>query len=304
MPQLVLDEFARNKARVTKEGTQGISSAVRRVQEVLAHVENGKNRAKVANTLSDLGLKLPTLAEKVAATIERVERVLKDAPVIATSSATKARAAERALAGIAPFHRNKNSIGDAVLIETYADAVGVPRAKGVRFAFVTHNKHDFSMSNGDERKPHPDLAPLFSKIRSVYCITLADMLRRVDAELLTDEMLMQEWVEEPRSASEIVDAMDVLFDQVWYNRHQNLRFKIENGIIKEVEKETYPRPQGAGETIQRDVWVMAQKAAQRVAKRRGMENLGPWDDFEWGMLNGKLSALRWVLGDEWDMLDT
>ncbi len=23
-----------------------------------------------------------------------------------------------------------------------------------------------------------------------------------------------------------------------------------------------------------------------------------------GMLNGKLFALRWVIGDEWDMLDT
>ena len=36
----------------------------------------------------------------------------------------------------------------------------------------------------------------------------------------------------------------------------------------------------------------------------GLDNIGPWDDFEWGMFNGKLSALRWMLGDEWDMLDT
>ena len=52
------------------------------------------------------------------------------------------------------------------------------------------------------------------------------------------------------------------------------------------------------------VWERALAAAKRTEDEVGVENLGPWDDFEWGMLNGKLSALRWVMGDDWDMLDT
>jgi hypothetical protein len=54
--------------------------------------------------------------------------------------------------------------------------------------------------------------------------------------------------------------------------------------------------------IHEDVLIRAKAAAQRV--REKYEDTGPWSDFEWGMLNGKLSALRWVLGEEWDMLDT
>lgn len=41
-----------------------------------------------------------------------------------------------------------------------------------------------------------------------------------------------------------------------------------------------------------------------MEKKYGKGNLGPYSKFDWGMINGKLSALRWVFGDEWDMLDT
>ena len=51
------------------------------------------------------------------------------------------------------------------------------------------------------------------------------------------------------------------------------------------------------------IWTKATAAAKRIEDKYGIENLG-WDDFDWGMVNGKLSALRWILGDEWDFLDT
>jgi hypothetical protein len=95
-------------------------------------------------------------------------------------------------------------------------------------------------------------------------------------------------LEVPREQTEILAALDELFDKVWYNRHQVLRQKVESGEIN----------------LDPDIWKGALKAAKKVERRYRSGDLGPWDDFEWGMINGKLSALRWVLGDDWDMLDT
>jgi len=93
--------------------------------------------------------------------------------------------------------------------------------------------------------------------------------------------------------------MDELVDKVWYNRHCNRAYHIERGgieIIPDGEK------RHGNNVIHESIWKGALEAAAKVAAK--YEDTGPWDDFEWGMLNGKLSALRWVLGDEWDMLDT
>ena len=58
------------------------------------------------------------------------------------------------------------------------------------------------------------------------------------------------------------------------------------------------------EVVVDEIWEGSLAAAKETKEDLGREQLGPWNDFEWGMIKGKLSALRWVLGDEWDMLDT
>jgi hypothetical protein len=41
-------------------------------------------------------------------------------------------------------------------------------AQKTRFDFVTHNSRDFSESNGDRRRRHPDIAGLFVAPKSTY----------------------------------------------------------------------------------------------------------------------------------------
>ena len=304
LPRAVIDEFARNKERVIEESSRSLSSTLKRVKEAVEKFGDPRKKNAVLRQLNDVDHRLPTLGEAAVTTVNRIEKLFARSPVIEISDAIKLRAAQRAIDNRAPFHRQRNSINDAILMELYADLVGGKTTAGTRFAFVTHNTKDFSHPNASDKLPHPDMAAYFSRVRSQYFITLGEALRRVQPQQFADLMIEQEWVEEPRRLTKIVDAIELLFNQVWYNRHQVTREKIERGITKIVERETFPVKDHSRRPVQRDVWEAALKAAAKVEKKYGLDNLGPWSDFEWGMINGKLSALRWVLGDEWDMLDT
>jgi hypothetical protein len=172
--------------------------------------------------------------------------------------------------------------------------------KGARFIFVTHNKQDFSLPNGDQRLPHPDLAPLFSKIKSRYFISLVDALRRIRPDVraeLADEFT---YTDQFRTPQEISAAMGELIDKIWYNRHKVYEVKILSGKVKLVK--AYNNERHDKECVE-SIWNGALKSAKRVEDTYGPDSL-IWNDFEWGMLNGKLSALRWMFGEEWDSLYT
>lgn len=298
VPRIVVDEFRRNRERIAKDSAKSLSSHFRLVREAVGRVGGDQQRVSaVLAHLDNVNHKLPILGGSAVVSLDRIDTLMKAAGVIETSDAAKLLAAERAIDKRAPFHRERNSMADAVLIETYGQLVNAEA--GARFMFVTHNKNDFS--GVDQRLPHPDIAGFFSRVKSRYYINVAEALRRVEPSLVSDVMFEESWTREPRDLMEILEAETLLFNQVWYNRHCILRAAIDEGRHKLVDVYTPGRNQD--ETV-RGVWTVALKAAERVERKYGKENLGPWDDFDWGMISGKLSALRWVLGDEWDMLDT
>ena len=152
-----------------------------------------------------------------------------------------------------------------------------PAMFGTRLEFL-----DIDMSNEEQLSYFAEYSSKLTKIEN----TLSRLSNQLEERRDTDADEADD--ESGRSVEEILQAESEFLDKIWFDRHLSLKYRIEQGY----------------EEVNPGIWKGALESAQKVIEKYGEQNLGPYSDFEWGMLNGKLSALRWVLGEEWDMLDT
>ena len=159
-------------------------------------------------------------------------------------------------------------------LEGIANILDTPKMYGVRLEFL-----DIEMTKEEQ----------------LACFTQqGNKLQSIDEKLdqlcmaIKSKNIFEEGSEGIRSFEEVVASEEEFYEKMWFDRHQVLKHDVESGIKK----------------VKPEIWEDALKAEKIMIDKYGEENLGPYSDFEWGMLNGKLSALRWVLGADWDMLDT
>lgn len=289
VPTIVIEEFERNRPRAEAAVTTSVLDRFRQLRQDL-HEYGGEDRM---DWLEEMSHRVPMVSSGTLQNFSEISELLRNGTRLEPAARQIQGAMRRGLAKQAPFHRNKNSTADALIIEMYAAAARDRADTDDVHCFVTSNHIDFSVPNGDRREPHPDLVDMFTPARSEYFYVvegLDNALVRHLGAAFTEEADEAEFVqEEPRTLAEILEAEREFFDKVWYVRSLIRDERIELGEEDRLPAEPDRR---------------AKEAMRAIEERYGAENVGPWDDWGWGFVNGKLSALRWVLGSDWDFLDT
>ncbi|MEO5316318.1 PIN domain-containing protein [Pseudarthrobacter sp. CC12] len=291
VPAVVIEEFERNRPRAEQAMTTRVADRFRLLRTDIGTIYDNHDLEQALNALDGLAHHVPLIGAMTTRNFDDIFELLQAGIRMEPGSGVNGRVVQRGLEKKAPFHRSRNSVADALLIELYLSATAKADLAENPHAFVTSNSNDFSLDNGDKRQPHKDLEHAFAHKGSIYALGfdgLDSTLQDHFGDELTGILDESDFVEDPRLLVEIQKWEQELFDRIWYQRKLNRIHELEDaedsaGLAKYLK--------------------IAGDPMKRVEAQYG-EALGPYSDFEWGMLHGKLSALRWVLGAEWDFLDT
>ncbi|PVC97424.1 PIN domain-containing protein [Streptomyces sp. CS014] len=290
VPTLILDEFDRNRPRAEASTTQNVKERFRLLRQDLH--DYGDDEAQL--WIAEMAHQIPHVSARSLQNFSEISDLLRRGTLMEPIPENHSAVVQRGLQKRAPLHQDKNSVADALLIEQYSSAMAADDGVGNDHVFATANYTDFSFPKGDRRKPHPDLDDLFQAANSHYAYDVDGLVAVLGEKLGSDYFDEAEEVEfiqadtPTRSLADILAAHEEYFDKIWYGR----------SIMRDA-KDGKIRPE-----LPDPLKKVIRSARNRIEEAYGVENLPPVDDWEWGFLHGKLSALRWVLGDEWDFLDT
>jgi hypothetical protein len=283
VPSIILKEFERNRPRAEAAATDSVRERFRLLKQDLKEYGDSEAQAWIA----EMAHQVPFVSAQALQNFSEISELLSHGKRLEPGAKEHGAVVEHALEKKAPFHLNKNSVADALLMELFRTSLAESADSSDCYVFATSNYQDFSIVNGDRRKPHPDFDAVFSdEQRAAYAYDV-DGLVAVLAEKLGEEY--EELAEEvafldepPRPLAELLELHTELYDRIWYTHSRwsdtpdgQINPKYDEGLRKSIEQ-----------------------GRARIEGKYESGSLLPADDYEWGFLNGKMALLEWILGDE------
>ncbi|CAL4869714.1 hypothetical protein MMA231_04006 (plasmid) [Asticcacaulis sp. MM231] len=121
LPQIVVDEFNSNRDRVIAESRKSIKSHFRPVRQAIAQFGAKEDRDALIQKLNEIDHLIGYTEQSVNEALYTIDETFGDTDCIGITDEVKRRAADRAITKSAPFHRQRNSMADAILLKSYVD---------------------------------------------------------------------------------------------------------------------------------------------------------------------------------------
>ncbi len=139
VPAVVLDEFERNRGRIEAAMTASVAERFRLLKKDLDEY-GGENQHHALDLLDDLAHQVPLIGAMTTRNFSDIAELLRKGHRLGPTDDDYARVIQRGLEKKAPFHRSKNSVADALLIELYRSAIDSANLESDRYCFVTSTR--------------------------------------------------------------------------------------------------------------------------------------------------------------------
>jgi PIN domain len=166
VPEVIKVEFARNKPSIVKRHCDHYRTLVKHARELIPLMD-GDKQDTVKTQIERAATNALTQTNLVTEALVRAEALMSNGNTIALPVSDKAQVTviERALKKQAPFHRAKNSVADALIVECFHEfLLRNAVSDGSDAFFVTENTSDLSAPN-NPTLPHVD----YSHIVTAQC---------------------------------------------------------------------------------------------------------------------------------------
>lgn len=189
VPEIVKEEFSRNRESVLKSSVSSYQTYLKHARKLDVLLDDAE-KSHLINILDKARAKIPDMQESISESLMKIESLFNNSKsvLLKFSESDEKEVVEKALKKKAPFHRNKNSVADGLIMLQFRNfTIENKRAEGDYFYFLSENKEDFSDAK-DKSALHPDFEPIFADDNIVYSVLIGDVLNSISANIVTPEV--------------------------------------------------------------------------------------------------------------------